>query len=115
MITRFAFFEGQVKNGRTEAFRDAVTQRLVPLWRQFPGASEVRVMFGSDRDPGAPEFPLILAISYPSRTEMALALSSAVRAPRAICQSCLKLHSALAARRPRRPAISSQESRKLQS
>ena len=80
MITRFAFFEGQVKNGRTEAFRDAVTQRLVPLWRQFPGASEVRVMFGSDRDPGAPEFPLILAISYPSRTEMALALSSAVRA-----------------------------------
>lgn len=80
MVTRFAFFEGQVKNGQTYAYRAAVTQRLVSLWRQFPGATEVRVMFGSNSDPGAPEFPQILAICYPSRAEMTAALFSTERA-----------------------------------
>ena len=56
MITRYALFEGAVKPGQTEAFRTAVKDRLVPLWTQFPGASEVRVMFSDDRDEGAPEF-----------------------------------------------------------
>ena len=63
MITRFALFEGSVKTGQTQAFREAVLKRLVPLWRQFPGNSDVRVMFSDDRDEGAPEVPLILAIS----------------------------------------------------
>ncbi len=79
MITRFALFEGRIKDGMTTAFRHAVTTRLVPLWTQFPGNSDVRVMFGEDRDPGAPEFPLILAISYPSMAEMTAALTSDVR------------------------------------
>jgi hypothetical protein len=80
MITRFALFEGSLKDGTADAFRTAVTDRLVPLWRQFPGASAVRVMFGTDRDPGAPEFPLILAISYPDAAAMDLALNSPFRA-----------------------------------
>ncbi len=79
MITRFALFEGSVKAGQTQAFRDAVLDRLVPLWTQFPGNSDVRVMFGEERDPGAPEFPLILAISYPDRTAMDKALDSPAR------------------------------------
>ncbi|MEM5583144.1 hypothetical protein WNZ15_11835 [Roseibium sp. AS2] len=79
MITRFALFEGSVRPGKTEAFRTAVKERLVPLWTQFPGNSDVRVMFGEERDEGAPEFPLILAISYPDRTAMAGALESDVR------------------------------------
>lgn len=79
MITRFAFFEGQVKAGQTDAFRSAVTERLVPLWRQFPGNVDVRVMFGEERDAGAPEFPLILAITYPDRAAMDGALASDVR------------------------------------
>ena len=54
MITRFALFEGAVKPGQTEAFRAAVLERLVPLWRQFPGSTDVRVMFSDDRDEGAP-------------------------------------------------------------
>src|SRR5690606_40840604 len=54
--------------------------RLVPLWKQFAGAQEVRVMFGEERDEGAPEFPLILAISYPDRTAMERALASPARA-----------------------------------
>ncbi|WP_306144657.1 hypothetical protein [Roseibium sp. MMSF_3412] len=79
MITRFALFEGSVKSGKTPEFRAAVTERLVPLWRQFPGNSDVRVMFGEDRDEGAPEFPLILAITYPDKETMAGALESDAR------------------------------------
>lgn len=79
MITRFALFEGSVKPGQTEAFRTAVLNRLVPLWRQFPGNSDVRVMFSDDRDEGAPEFPLILAITYPDQAAMEGALNSTYR------------------------------------
>lgn len=79
MITRFALFEGQVKPGKTDLFRQAVTNRLVPLWKQFPGNLDVRVMFSEDRDEGAPEFPLILAITYPDLDAMNGALSSGVR------------------------------------
>jgi len=80
MITRFALFEGTLKPGTRDTFRTAVTQQLVPLWRQFPGASDVRVMFGEERDEGAPEFPLILAITYGDRAAMEAALSSPFRA-----------------------------------
>ncbi len=57
MITRFALFEGTVKPGQTPAFRAAVTDRLAPLWRQYTGNTDVRVMFSEDRDEGAPDFP----------------------------------------------------------
>ena len=79
MITRFALFEGSVKPGQEAAFRAAVHERLVPLWTQFPGSSEVRVMFSDDRDEGAPEFPLILAITYPDKAAMEAALEAPVR------------------------------------
>jgi hypothetical protein len=80
MITRFALFEGTLKPGMKAQFRADVTARLVPLWRQFPGATDVRVMFGEERDEGAPEFPLILAITYGDRAAMEGALSSPFRA-----------------------------------
>lgn len=79
MITRFALFEGTVHDGQTAAFRTAVQDRLVPLWRQFPGNTDVQVMFSEDRDAGAPEFPLILAISYPDLETMQAALDSPAR------------------------------------
>lgn len=79
MITRFALFEGTVKPGQQDAFRAAVKDRLVPLWTQFPGNTDVRVMFSDDRDEGAPEFPLILAISYPDTDTMTAALDSPAR------------------------------------
>ncbi|MEM9522587.1 MAG: hypothetical protein AAF982_01095 [Pseudomonadota bacterium] len=79
MITRFALFEGSIKEGKTEAFRTAVKERLVPLWTRFPGNTDVRVMFGEDHDEGAPEFPLILAISYPDTATMTAALDSSAR------------------------------------
>jgi len=79
MITRFALFEGSVKSGQVEAFRAAVKERLVPLWTQFPGTLDVRVMFSDDRDEGAPEFPLILAITYPDAAAMEAALEAPAR------------------------------------
>ncbi len=79
MITRFALFEGTVAPDNIKAFRAAVLEQLVPLWRQFPGNSDVRVMFSDDRDEGAPEFPLILAISYPDMAAMEAALESPFR------------------------------------
>ena len=79
MITRYALFEGRVRDGQIQAFRDAVLERLVPFWKQFPGATEVRVMFSEACNEGAPEFPLILAISYPDRSTVDDALTSPTR------------------------------------
>ena len=79
MITRYALFEGQVKDGQTAAFRAFVNDQLVPLWTRFDGAEEVRVMFSEERDDGAPEYPLVLAISYPDRDAMARAMACDAR------------------------------------
>lgn len=79
MITRFAMFEGQIKDGQTDAFRAAVLDRLVPLWTLFTGNTDVQVMFSEDRDEGAPEFPLILAITYPDLATMEAALETPAR------------------------------------
>lgn len=79
MITRFALFEGNVQDDQIPAFRAAVKERLVPLWTQFPGNIGVRVMFSDARDEGAPEFPLILAISYPDAAAMEAALEAPAR------------------------------------
>ena len=80
MITRFALFEGQVNPGQTEAFRAAVLEELLPKWRAFPGAMEVRVSFAEARDDGAPEYPLILAVTYPDLEAVDRALASPARA-----------------------------------
>ena len=48
--------------------------------RAFPGVLAVRVCFANERDDGAPELPLILAISYPDRAAVDIALASPERA-----------------------------------
>jgi len=50
MFIRCAFFEVKVKLGCEEAFAAFVKDRLVPLWTQFPGAEEVRVLRQQDSD-----------------------------------------------------------------
>jgi hypothetical protein len=80
MITRFAIFDGKIHEGQTEAFRAAVLEEVLPKWKAFPGALAVRVCFANERDEGAPEFPMILAISYPDRAAVDTALASPVRA-----------------------------------
>jgi hypothetical protein len=80
MITRFAMFEGQVSPANTDAFRAAVLKEILPHWKSFPGAISVSVCFENERDAGAPELPLILAISYPNRAAVDTALASPQRA-----------------------------------
>ena len=79
MITRYALFEGTIKPGQTEAFRTAVMEEILPRWKEFPGALDVRVSFAEARDDGAPEYPMILAINYPDLAAVDAALASPVR------------------------------------
>ncbi len=80
MMTRFALFEGHVKPDESEAFRAAILAEVLPHWKAFPGVLAVRVCFANERDEGAPEIPLILAISYPDRAAVDVALASPQRA-----------------------------------
>ena len=80
MITRYALFEGKVKDGQTEAFRRDVIDTILPKWKAFPGALDVRVSFAEKRDDGAPEFPMILAINYRDMAAVDAALASPARA-----------------------------------
>ena len=79
MLTRLAIFHGRVRDGQDAAMRRYVEEVLAPLWRQFDGAEDVRVMYGVEQDDGGPEIPLILAITYPDRVAMARALDSPAR------------------------------------
>ena len=80
MITRYALFEGSIRTGQTEAFRAAILADVLPHWQSFPDVLAVRVCFENERDEGAPEMPLILAISYPNRAAVDTALASPQRA-----------------------------------
>ena len=79
MITRFALFEGEVQQGDAEKFRAAVLEEVLPHWKSMPGVLAVRVCFSNERDEGAPELPLVLAISYPNRAAVDVALASPER------------------------------------
>jgi hypothetical protein len=79
MIIRYALFEGEIHAGREAEFCAFVKERLVPLWTQFPGAEEVRVMDGLDRDDGAPVYAMALAIRYQDMAAVDKALQSDVR------------------------------------
>lgn len=79
MIIRYALFEGKIHEGREAEFRAFVKDRLVPLWTKFPGAQEVRVLDGTERDEGAPEYAMALAIRYPDMATVEVALKSDVR------------------------------------
>ena len=79
MIIRYAFFEGDIHPGKEADFRAFVAERLVPLWTSFPGAQEVRVQHGLDRDEGAPRYAMVLAIRYPDMAAVEQALQSDVR------------------------------------
>jgi hypothetical protein len=80
MIIRYALFEGQIHAGQTEAFRATILAEVLPHWQSFPHALAVRVCFENERDEGAPELPLILAITYPNRAAVDVALASPQRA-----------------------------------
>ena len=79
MITRMAIFEGTVKSGREAEMRSFVNDEFAPLWRQFAGADEVRVLFASKLDPQGPVIPCILQITYPNKAAIEQAMASPAR------------------------------------
>jgi hypothetical protein len=92
MIIRYALFEGEIHAGMEEEFRAFVKERLVPLWTRFPGAEEIRVLDGLDRDEGAPVYAMALAIRYPDMAAVEQALASDVRVEsRAVTGELLKM------------------------
>lgn len=79
MIVRQAMFVGRVKSGQWDAMRAYAEEALIPLWKQFDAAQDVRVTFGIENDPDGPEIPLTLAISYADEAGMAAGLASDAR------------------------------------
>jgi hypothetical protein len=79
MYIRCAFFEGKVKPGQEQAFHDFVSSKLVPLWTQFPGAQDVRVLSQKESDTDNPHYAMVLAIRYPDMAAIEKALQSDVR------------------------------------
>jgi len=79
MIIRQALFEGTIHTGKEDAFRQYVGEKLMPMWRQFPGVKEVRVLYALERDGGAPPYTMVLSTMYESREALATALESPVR------------------------------------
>ena len=79
MFIRCAFFEGHVKPGQHDAFHAFVTEHLVPLWKQFPGATEVRVLSQIESDTEHPHYAMVLSIQYPDMEAIEKALKSDVR------------------------------------
>lgn len=79
MITRTAIFEGHIKPGLEEQFRQEVRTRLAPLWGQFPHASNVRLFFIDQMDEGAPPIAMMQQVDYPSLAALEEALASPVR------------------------------------
>jgi antibiotic biosynthesis monooxygenase (ABM) superfamily enzyme len=80
MFIRCAFFRGRVRPGHEAAFTRYVEERLVPLWRRFPGAQEVRVLRQLESDQDHSRYEMVLEIRYPSREAIEAALASPVRA-----------------------------------
>lgn len=92
MYIRCAFFRGHVRPGFEEVFTSFVRDKLAPLWTQFPGAEEVRVMRQEEADVAEPHFEMVLAIRYPSKQAVELALASDVRAEsRAVTADLMKM------------------------
>lgn len=80
MITRTAIFEGRVRPGLEERFFAEIRERLVPLWKQFPHASNVRLRRIIASDDDALPIAMIQQIDYPSLDAMREAVASPVRA-----------------------------------
>jgi hypothetical protein len=78
MLTRYVFFEGS-PTGDVEAFRATIVRELLPLWQGMPDTTGVRLTFAHERDDGAPEFLMILAVDYPDRASLDASLASAHR------------------------------------
>ena len=76
MYTRSAIFEGEIHPGKEEEFYQAVTERLLPAWRQMLHATDVRLYQPVRQDEGTASVFLVQEIDYPSLEAIDEALSS---------------------------------------
>ena len=92
MLTRCAIFEGRIAEGREDEFFELIEQRLLPLWRQMPNATAVRLNRPVQHDPDAPPIVMIQEVDYPSAAALEEALASDVRTrSRAVTLEILQL------------------------
>lgn len=78
-FVRVAFFEGQLKPGGETGFFAYARERLVPLWKSFPGLQSFRMLPGGKSDDGAHPFLLMLEFTYPNQAAMEAALEAPIR------------------------------------
>lgn len=79
MLIRYAEFTGKIHDGKQQEFFDFVATVLIPLWTRFDGALRVSVCREIERDDGAPETPLVLAITYPDKSALERAMACDAR------------------------------------
>ena len=79
MFTRCAIFEGRILDGREDEFFARIEANLLPLWRQFPHALDVRLLRPVQADSDAPPIVAVQEIDYPSLAAIEEALSSSIR------------------------------------
>ncbi len=79
MLTRTAIYEGRIKEGRADAFFEAVEGTLDPIWRQFPHVRAVRVQRIVRADAGAPAIAMIMEMDFPDAASMEQSLASPIR------------------------------------
>lgn len=79
MLIRCAFFRGHVKPGMEDAFFRHVHEQLVPLWTQFPGVQEVRVLRQRESDVDDPHLAMVMAMRFETMADIEKALASDIR------------------------------------
>jgi len=79
MLTKYAFFTGELKAGAEQAMREHVESVLQPLWEQFQPSEQVRVLYGVEQEPNGPSIPIALAVTYRDEAAMAIAMDSKAR------------------------------------
>ena len=80
MITRTAIFEGRIKPGHEAHFLKVFREQLMPMWQEFPHATNIRLLPVVASDPGSPAIALVQSIDYPSVAHLEEALASPARA-----------------------------------
>ena len=78
MIIRQGFFEGRVRPGMDDKFFAYVREQMVPVWRSFPGLTELRVSTATATEDGV-EYPLHTSFSFPTQASLDAVLTSPER------------------------------------
>ncbi|SOY68873.1 conserved hypothetical protein [Cupriavidus taiwanensis] len=79
MIVRCAYLEGSVRPEHRSRFDAFINAEIVPLMKQFPGATSVRVMRANTIEEEGPSLYMTFETVYPSVEAMEQAFAQPVR------------------------------------